>query len=63
MFIDNIVVCSPNKFYFIKAFSKQYITEETKVQTVIPTTGSNQNCVFTISHQYPLGGEYVLIDL
>jgi len=62
MFVDNIAVCNSKESNFIKAFSKQYITEETTLQTAIPATGSNPNCIFAISHQYPLGGEYVLID-
>jgi len=62
MFVDNIAVCNSKESNFIKAFTKQYITEETILQTAIPATGSNRNCIFAISHQYPLGGEYPLID-
>lgn len=62
MFVDNIAVCNSKESNFIKAFSKQYITEETTLQTAIQATGSNQNCIFAISHQYPLGGEYALMD-
>jgi len=58
MFVDNIVICNSNEPNFIKAFSKQYIMEETKLQTVIPPTKSNRNCVFAITHQYPIGGKY-----
>ncbi|VVC25193.1 Cadherin,Cadherin-like,Cadherin conserved site [Cinara cedri] len=55
LFVDSVAVCSSEKSKFIKAFSKHYLTEETKLQTAIPASGSDRNCTFAISHQYPLG--------
>lgn len=61
LFVDNLAVCNSDKSYFIKAFSKHEITEENKLQTVVPATGSNTNCTFAISHQHPIGGKYNII--
>ncbi|XP_025420336.1 uncharacterized protein LOC112690522 isoform X2 [Sipha flava] len=57
LFIDNVAVCNSKVSSFIKAYSKHYITERMKFQTAVPATGSNRNCTFAISHQYPFGSD------
>jgi len=61
MFIDNIAACDSHTSRFIRAFSKHYITEETKLITAIPGTESSGPCKFSISHQYPFGGKYIIV--
>jgi len=61
MFIDNIAACNSDTSKFIRAFSKHYITEETKLITAVPGTESSGQCRFSISHQYPFGGKYTII--
>lgn len=64
MFIDNIAACNSNTSKFIRAFSKHYITEETKLITAVPGTESSDQCRFSISHQYPfgVGADFFTID-
>lgn len=59
MFIDNIAVCSSDTFKFIRAFSKHYITEETKLITAVPGTESSGQCRFSITHQFPFGSKCI----
>ncbi|XP_025202436.1 cadherin-87A-like [Melanaphis sacchari] len=64
VFIDNIAVCSSGISKFIRAFSKHYITEETKLITVVPGTELSGQCIFSITHQFPfgVGADFFTID-
>ncbi|KAL5243981.1 hypothetical protein ACI65C_011391 [Semiaphis heraclei] len=64
MFIDNVAACNSLTSQFIRAFSKHYITEETKLITAVPGTESSGQCRFSISHQYPfgVGADFFTID-
>ncbi|XP_026807790.1 uncharacterized protein LOC113550256 [Rhopalosiphum maidis] len=64
MFIDNIAACSSDMSKFIRAFSKHYITEETKLITAVPGTESSGQCIFSITHQFPfgVGADFFTID-
>lgn len=61
IFIDNVAACDSSTSKFIRAFSKHYITEETKLITAVPGTESGGQCRFSISHQYPFGGKYIIV--
>lgn len=63
MFIDNVAACSPNTSKFIRAFSKHYMTEETKLLTAVPGTEPNGECTFSITHQFPFGGKYLYYNM
>ncbi|XP_022177630.1 uncharacterized protein LOC111038715 [Myzus persicae] len=64
IFIDNVAACDSSTSKFIRAFSKHYITEETKLITAVPGTESGGQCRFSISHQYPfgVGADFFTID-
>lgn len=61
MFIDNIAACNSYTSKFIRAFSKHYITEDTNLITAVPGAESSDQCRFSISHQYPFGGKYIIV--